>query len=404
MLISLAWKNIWRNKKRSLIILTAIIFGLWGGLMSGAIMMGMGESMVETAINRDLAHIQIHEKSFINEKDISNYIPNGLQILSEAKKIDEVEAVSGRTLIDGMAASPSSTFGAKIIGINPEDAKKVTDVHEKLIEGKYFESKRKNQIVIGKKLAKRLNLKIRSKIVLSFQDLDGAIVYIACRVVGIFKTESSVFDEMNVFVNQTDLFRELATEPIIHEIAVRVESIKTITTTNELVKTNFNTLDVQTWKELAPEVAFLSITMQNFTYMFVAIILFALLFGITNTMLMSVMDRVRELGVLIAVGMKKGKVFAMILFETIFLSITGGLGGILLGGVTINYFSYSGINLSNFASSFESFGSSSILYPFLPFIMYIVLTIMIVFAASIAAIVPALKAIKLDPSEAIRTY
>jgi putative ABC transport system permease protein len=404
MLISLAWKNIWRNKKRSSIILTAIAFGLWGGLLSGALMMGMGESIVNTAIDRDLSHIQIHEKDYLVEKEITNYIPNSQDVMTQIQSMNGVKAVSGRTLIEGMASSPTSSYGVKIVGINPENAKLVTNINEKIVEGSYFETGYKNQMVIGQKLAKRLNLKLHSKMVLSFQGLDGSIVYIACRIVGIYKTESALFDEMNVFVGQTDLVRVLNTESIIHEIAIRTESSKAIPLTDEALKAKFPNLAVHSWKEIAPEIAFLSVTMENFTYLFVAIILFALLFGITNTMLMSVVDRIRELGVLIAVGMKKSRVAMMILLETIFLSVTGGFLGILMGGMSILYFSFSGINLSAFSSSVESFGSSAILYPFLPAVMYITLTIMILFAANIAALMPAWKAIHIHPSEAIRTY
>jgi putative ABC transport system permease protein len=404
MLIPLAWKNIWRNKKRSSIIIIAIAFGMWGGLLSGALMMGMGESIVNTAIDRDLSHIQIHNKNYLMEKELTNFIPNAQDVMDQVQNMNGVKAVSGRTLIEGMASSATSSYGVKIVGIKPDAAKKVTDIHEKIIQGSYFGTDLRNQMVIGQKLAKRLNLKLHSKMVLSFQGLDGSIINIACRIVGIYKTESALFDEMNVFVEQTDLFRVLNTKPIIHEIAIRTVSSKSMPLIDEALKARFPNLAVQNWKEIAPEIAFLSLTMENFTYLFVAIILFALLFGITNTMLMSVVDRIRELGVLIAVGMKKAKVAMMILLETIFLSITGGFVGILLGGLSILYFSFSGINLSAFSSSVESFGSSAILYPFLPTVMYITLTIMIIFAANIAALIPAWKAIHIHPSEAIRTY
>ena len=122
MIVSLAWKNIWRNKKRSLIITIAIAFGLWGGLFSGAIMMGMIESVVDTAINRDLSHIQIHKADYSNENEIINYIPGSMHVLENIKNVDRVKAASGRTLINGMISSPSSSFGTKIIGIKPEDA------------------------------------------------------------------------------------------------------------------------------------------------------------------------------------------------------------------------------------------------------------------------------------------
>ena len=139
-----------------------------------------------------------------------------------------------------------------------------------------------------------------------------------------------------------------------------------------------------------------------FPVIFVGIILMALIFGITNTMLMAVMERTQELGILMAVGMKKGKVFFMILFETVMLSITGGICGMIAGAITITALSRTGLDLTAFASSLESFGASAILYPFLPAEMYIFLVSMIIVAASIASTMPAWKAIHLKPSEAIR--
>jgi len=144
--------------------------------------------------------------------------------------------------------------------------------------------------------------------------------------------------------------------------------------------------------------------MQSFTILFVVIILLALVFGITNTMLMSVMERTREIGILLAVGMKKIKIFTMILLETIMLSISGGLTGIVLGLATISYFAMEGIDLTAVAASLESFGASTLLYPFLPAAMYFTLTILVIIAATIAAIYPALKAIRLQPAEAVRIY
>ena len=404
MILSLAWKNIWRNKKRSLIITIAISFGLWGGLFSGAVMMGMMESVVETAINRDLSHIQIHKADYSQEKEIINYIPGGIHVLENISKMDMVKVASGRTLIDGMISSPTSSFGTKIVGINPEDAIKVTDINQSILEGTYFNAKYRNQIIVGKKLTERLNLKLRSKVVLSFQNLEGEITYIACRIVGIFKTASTLFDETNVYVDQKDLFRILESEPIIHEIAIKVGTTDLIEPTSEKIKSKYESLDVQMWQELAPEIAYLSETTEIYTYVFVAIILLALLFGITNTMLMSVVDRTREFGMLLAIGMKKGRVFVMIVLETIFLSFTGGLIGTLISILSIAYFAGKGIDLSAIAASMESFGASTMLYPFLPLAMYIILTIMIVIAANIAALLPAWKAMHLVPSEAIRTY
>ena len=404
MILALAWKNIWRNKKRSLIITIAIAFGLWGGLFSGAIMMGMIESVVDTAINRDLSHIQIHKIDYAKNKEIVNYIPGSMHIFENISKVENVKTASGRTLINGMISSPTSSYGTKIIGIDPEKEKSVTDINQSLIEGIYFGEKYRNQILVGKKLVDRLDLKLRSKVVLSFQNLEGEITYIACRIVGIFKTASTLFDESNVYVQQNDLFRILESEPVFHEIAIKVNNTEQIKPVADEIKSNYQSLEIKTWSELAPEIAFLSETTEIYTYVFVAIILLALLFGITNTMLMSVVDRIREFGVLLAIGMKKGRVFFMIVLETILLSFTGGVIGTLISIISIAYFGIVGMDLSAIAASLESFGASTMLYPFLPMAMYVILTIMIIIAANIAALLPAWKAMHLVPSEAIRTY
>lgn len=382
--------------------MAATALGLWGSLFAGAIWMGWGESIVQTAIARDLAHIQIHKPGYQENKETANFIPGGMRVLQAVREKAGVQAASGRTLLEGMAASPESTAGVKIVGIDPAYARKTTDIAERLVDGDYFTNRARNPICIGQKLAVRLGLKHHSKIVISFQALDGTLIYAAFKIEGIFKTESSSFDKQNVFVRQTDLFRIMNSEPFIHEIAVRLEMSRRLAQAEEDLKAAFPRLSVQTWKEIAPEVAITSASMESFTYLFLVIILFALIFGITNTMLMAVMERMRELGILIAVGMKKRKILAMILLETLWLSITGGIIGIILGGLTISHFSHAGINFSIVASGLESFGAAVVIFPFLPMNMYLSLPVMIVIAAGLSALLPVWKAVHIQPSKTIK--
>jgi len=404
MLILLAWKNIWRNKKRSIIVILAIMSGLWGGLFSGAIMIGMGESMVNTAIDRDISHIQIHNTGFLDKMEMQLTIPDQEKIINDITCDKNVDAVSGRMIFDAMASSPKSAYGVKVTGVVPEKEQKVTRLHENIIDGSYFETKKRNPIVIGKKLAERLGVKIRSKIVLSFQGLDGEITYIACRVVGIYKTNSSLYDAMNVIVKNEDIYRILNTEPIIHEIAVRAVNANFVPLILVNIKTKVDNLVPDSWKEIAPDLAYIASSMSIFTYLFVAIIIMALIFGITNTMLMAVVDRTHEFGVLIAVGMKRAKIFILIILETLFLSFTGAVGGVILTILTVSYFYSTGIDLSFIATSLESFGASSMVYPELPLDIYLTLTIMVIVAANIASVLPALKVMRLNPSQAIRFF
>lgn len=404
MLFLLAWKNVWRNKKRSLIIIIAIALGLGCGLFASGVMYGMWDSTVNAAIDRDLSHIQIHTEKFKKENLIENYIPGGRKLLSEIEKINGVNAVSERTIIDGMAASATSSTGVEIKGIIPDEEKKVTSVASDIREGKYFGDEVRNPVIIGEGLAEKLDLKLHSKIVLSFQGLDGNIIYAAFRIAGIFKTESSMFDKSNVFVKQSDLFGLMKNEPVIHEIAVRLNTVQVIEPVAKKLRSIYKNLSIETWQQLAPE---LSLTYETLTLelnIFLGIILLALLFGITNTMLMSVMERVRELGVLMAVGMKRKRVFLLIIIETIFLSITGGIIGMMAGAASIWITARKGINLSLFSQGLSSYGISSHLFPGLPGEFYPVLFVMIIITALASAIYPAIKAIKLNPASAIRTY
>jgi putative ABC transport system permease protein len=404
MLIALAWKNIWRNKKRSLIILTAITLGIWAGLFSVAVMFGSWDTTVNSTIDRHLSHLQIHTKAFKDDNLISNYIPDGPELADNIRKLPQVKDVSARVLIEGMASSPGSSGGINIIGVDPEHEKTVTTIANYIIDGDYFSGIKRNPILVGAKLADKLGLKLRSKVVLSFQNIDTTLTYAAFRVAGIFRTESSMFDGSNVFVKQSDLYKVMNNDRIVSEIAVRLKSSNDLDSTLAQLKGMYPSLVIESWKQLAPELELTYQFMIVELEIFLGIIMAALLFGITNTMLMSVMDRVREFGVLLAVGMRRMRVFLLILFETAILSFFGGIIGMLLGSFTIWYFSDKGIDLSLFTEGFSAWGMPSILYPALPLSFYGVLTSMIVLTAIIAAIYPSVKTIKLRPADAIRTY
>jgi len=404
MLLTLAWRNIWRNKKRSLIIITAIAVGLCCGLFASATMFGMWDSMINTTIDRDLGHFQIHSKDFEDEKLISDTIPNFENVISTIKKSKYVTGISSRIMIEGMASSASTSNGVRIIGINPANEKNVTSIYKQVVDGSYFTEDFKNQIVIGEKLADNLGLHIKSKIILSFQGTDGSIIYGAFRIAGIFKTESSVFDKSNVFVKENDLQNLLNSNMFSNEIVVRLTSVQIADSVYIPIKNQFSNLSVKNWGELAPELKLFNDMLMTQMNIFLGIILFALLFGITNTMLMSVMERVREFGVLMAVGMKRSRVFFMIMFETISLSFIGGIAGAILAILFIQYFGSVGINLSAFTEGLSQWSLGTRLYTSLPFSFYPPLVLMILVTAVLGAFYPAIKAIKLNPSNAIRTY
>ncbi|MGB9664020.1 MAG: ABC transporter permease [Ignavibacteria bacterium] len=403
MLAKLAWKNIWRNKKRSFIISISAMFGIWGGILSNGIFVGMWETTIEAAINRELAHIQIHHPKFMNEKLVTYFIENTQEIENLLSKNPSIESFSKRSIIEGMASSPFSVNGVKIIAIEPEKEKLITSIHKQIIEGVYF-SNNDYEILIGQKLADRLKLKLNSKVVLSFQGLNNNFIISAFRVVGIYKTESRIYDETTVFIKQKDLSYTLEQSAPIHEFAIRLVSTDLIDTTTNILKSKLKNYSVENWKQLAPELSLTSEFLYLQLNIFMGIILFALLFGISNTMMMSVFERIREFGLLMAIGMKRIFLFILIILESIFLLFSGGLIGTLLGYISIKLLAIKGIDLSIVEEGLAAYGMSTILYPTLPLHMYITLFFMMTITAIIASISPALRAIRLKPAEAIRTF
>jgi putative ABC transport system permease protein len=404
MLVGIAWRNIWRNKKRSAVLLVAIALGLCGGLFATGVMVGMAESMVNTAIDRELGHLQIHTTSFKTNPAINDFIPGGDSIAASLLSIEGVTGVSARTVIEGMASSPVTNTGVKIEGVVPKGESSVTTISKAIVDGEYLNDVGRYPVIIGRKLADKLDVRVRSKLVLSFPGRDGGIIYGSFRIVGLFESGSSVIDKATVMVRRDDLATLLGSESLVHEIALRLQNAQSLPRVTGSLKLKYAGLAVESWKQLAPELKLTSETTNISMLFFLGIILFGLLFGITNTMLMSVLDRVREFGVLMAIGMKRKRIFTLIILETMFLALSGGVAGVTLGALAVGITKATGINLSVVSEGLLNYGIASMLYPDVPLILYFELGVLVVITALFAAIYPGVKATKLNPAKSIRTY
>ena len=404
MLLSISWRNIWRNKVRSLVIIFSIALGIFAGVIAGAFFKGMADQRVQKVIKTELSFIQVHNPGFEQTSDFSNFISNAEEIDDSLLKIPNVTGVSRRMSIEAMAASAETASGVLILGVFPEDEKTVTNISTKLIDGKYFEGIARNPVVIGKKLAEKLNVKVRSKIIITVQDLENNITSGAFRVAGIYSTDNNMFDESNIFVRFSDI-QKLTTFPFngAHEIAININDNNNLAGVLTAVKDlTGNKLDVKSWKELSPEMSYLTEAMDMYMYIFIIIILMALLFGIINTMLMVVMERTKEIGMLMAIGMNKIKVFSMIVFESVLLSLTGGIVGIIIGALSAKFGETHPIDLSVWAQGYQQLGYDAFVYTSLDPEMLVNVTILVIITGIIAAIYPAYKALKNDPADALR--
>ncbi|MBT8194801.1 MAG: ABC transporter permease, partial [Bacteroidia bacterium] len=254
----------------------------------------------------------------------------------------------------------------------------------------------------SKALAEYLNVKLKSKVVLTMQDKEGNITQVAFKIVGLFETNNAIFDEAFVFARANDLIRECELDTAYHELAIYLNNPDDVNaTTAQLAKMNPNAL-VEDWRKIAPELELIESASGINLFIVSIIIMVALLFSIINTMLMAVLERYKELGVLMAIGLNKLKVFYMIVLETIMLSLVGGPLGLLIGYLTIEYFQVYGIDFSRFSEGLREFGVNAVIRPIVQSEEYFILAGIVIITAIIGAIYPAIKAIRLKPVEAIR--
>lgn len=402
MLLKISWRNVWRNKSRSLIVISSIAVGVWALIAGTGFMNGFMVSYISDTINHNTSNIQVHHPEYGVDKDIQFFIPEAQNKEEDLKQINGVNAVTKRVLVNGMIASAKKASGVEIRGIQPENESLVTNLDSLIVEGEYFEGVKRNPVVIGQKLAEDLGVRIRSKIVLTFSDQDGEMVSAAFRVVGVIKSSAINLNEMTAFVRDSDIQPLIGIGNNYHEIAaitnVLVEEQSVI---SEYRKSHSDDL-IQDWREIAPELAYVSDMFANMLYILMGIILTALVFGIINTMLMAVLERIKELGMLMAVGMNKKKVFFMIVVETIFLGFVGTPIGMVLGFLNVNFYQERGVDLSEYSEGLEAFGYSANLFPYLDSSTYYIVSVGVFMTTIIGAAYPAYKAISLKPVEALQ--
>lgn len=403
MISSFAWRNLWRNKLRSFIIIAAVTLGIFAGIFLTAFANGMVDSRIQSIISTEMSHIQIHQPGFLDNDQFSLLIQNADSIARLIRKTPDVVAATRRIIINSMVASAETGTGVRIIGVDFENERKVTDLNSKIFSGKYLDAADRNPVVISERLSQKLKVGLKNKIIITVQDVNKNISGGAFRIVGIFRTDNMMYDEANIFVRGSDLSHLTGlNEHEAHEIAILLNKNETDNIAKSL-SDELPNLEIKSWKQLSPEAGYLVSAMNQYMLIFIIVILIALCFGIINTMLMVIMERIHELGMLMAIGMNKASVFAMIMLETIFLSLTGGIAGLLIGHAAIKYFEKEGINLFFWKEAFSELGYSSFVYPVIDSATMITTAIFVMIAGIISSLYPAYKALKLNPSEAIRT-
>jgi putative ABC transport system permease protein len=372
----------------------SVVLGVWAGTFINGVYFGMGQNRKEIAIQHEVSHIQVHHPRFKDDKEAVYSLSKDsmAQLLSG---VPEIAAFSLRTVGGAMIANVSGSRGITVNGIDPEAEQTTRPLKDFLVEGVYLDTALKHRAYLSTRLAERMNLEVGGKVVLTLLDTAGNIVAGAFRVCGLFRSENAPFDEQNAYVLKSELDVLLGTPGRIHEAAILLKEESSMERVSALLAQRLPGAQVENWQEMSPETALVINSLDQITVVYIVIIMLALAFGIVNTMLMAVLERSREIGMLLAIGMNRTRLFLMVLLETVLLTLAGLLPGLLLSIGTIEWLGRTGLDLSKVAGEvMRSFGYGAVIYPFVPPETIIQTIVMVAITALISAIFPALRALK----------
>ena len=400
-LTRLAWRYLWRNHRRTIIMLSAITVGVWAMIFMTALTRGMVDQMIKDGISVLPGHVQVHNPAFLDDPSVSNRIALDDAELDDAFESAGFKAWASRVKVPAVIASEYESRGVTLLGIDPAAEREFSFVSYDDVEGRFLENVDDNGVVIGKKLANTLDTEVGKRIVLMSQDPDNEIADRGFRVVGLFTANMPAFEESFVFVGKKAAQKMLRIGDSTTEIVFLGDDYRNIEPTYELVKQRVDgSLDISRWYEVDTYLGTMLKVMDGFVLIWVVVIFLALSFGLVNTLVMAVFERIREIGLMLALGMKPASILGQIIIESMLLLAVGLAIGDVLAWATIQPLQ-GGIDISAVAEGMEMMGASSVLYPKLYWSDIILANVVVLMLGFLASLSPAWRASRYEPVEAI---
>lgn len=401
---ALAWRNLWRNHRRTLIMLSAVSVGSWAMIFLTALTQGMVTDMVRQGLAVLPGHAQAHHPAFRDDPNIVNLLPLADSELESRLARGDFAAWSTRINVPAFVASERETRGVTLLGIDPERERDFTFVDLETLEGRFLEAVDDSGVVIGRKLAETLETRVGKRIVVMSQSPDNEVADRGFRIVGVFRAELPSQEENYIFVGKAVVQKLLGVPDRVTEAVVFGTDFRkpqpALDRLDSLVSADGVT--AQSWKDLDVYLSTTLAAMDGFVLVWVIVIFLALSFGLVNTLLMAVFERVREIGVMLALGVKPAAILLQIVLESMLLLGIGLLIGNLLAFASVQLIS-DGIDISMVADGMEMMGATSRLVPDLRMQDVVLANGVVLVLGFFASLSPAWRASRYEPVEAITT-
>jgi len=403
--LTMAWRNVWRNRRRSALTVSVIALSLTFNILMRGIGDGFHEQMVDNSVRAHIGHLQVHRSGYHDDPGLNRTLPDPAAVQRALAALPGVRGYSLRVLGDGLASTDDNSAGIAIVGIDPTEERTVTTIERAITEGRYLDGPDPRPILVGDRLATTLKTRVGDKVVLLVQAADGSMGAQLFRVGGLFRSGSPDLDRNVAYVRRSDAQDLFALGDRVTEAVVLLESSAAVEGAQASLAAALagGTYEVLTWSQVEPFLEQFIVLDDAFFYIIVGILFIVISIGILNTILMSVFERVREFGVMMALGTRPRQVVRLVVLEAIVLAAVGSAVGGTLGSLATLYFADAGIDLSSFAEGAASIGiTTTVVYSELTAANVILSNLAVFVLVVLVALYPAVHAARLRPVDAIR--
>jgi ABC-type lipoprotein release transport system permease subunit len=397
----LAWRYLWRNYRRTGIMLLAIAVGVWAMIFMTALMRGMVDQMIGDGIDALPGYVQVHHPDFRDDPNIANSLAAPDAALRAALDEPPVTAWAPRVKLPAIIASERNTRGVTLLGVIPDREIALALDPASIVAGRFLDGPQDPGLVVGRRMLDRLETDLGKRVVVMSQDPENNIADRGFRIVGVFEGDLAGQEEQWIYAGLETVQTLLSMGDRISEIAVAGGNYRDVEALLARVREAAPaSAEVLPWTELEPYLGMMMGVMDGFVLVWIVVIFLALSFGLVNTLMMAVFERVREIGLMLALGMKPAAILYQVLLESLMLLALGLVLGNLLAVLTI-WPIRDGIDLSAVAEGFEMMGASSTLYPALHGRDLVTANGVVLVLGILTGLLPAWRASQYRPVEAI---
>ena len=406
MLLIIAWRNIWRNRRRTLITSGSVFFAIILAVIMRSATDGVYEGMIRNVVSFSSGYIQIHQKGYWEERSIENAMKVNDDILSKFLKQEGVTQCTSRLESFALGSGKGKTKGMAFIGIEPAKEQDANGLANKVTKGSYLLTENDNGIILGEGLANYFNIKPGDSLVLISQGYHASSAAGIFPVRGILSLGSPQLNDNMAYISLKNAQQFLSADSLCTSVSFYLSDVKDLDPVANSLRSSFSSMpfEVMTWKEMMPEMDQFIVADRSGHFIVIAILYLVISFGLYSTVLMMTYERRHEFGILVSIGMKKSKLMTLVFLETMFVTFFGALLGMVSSFGVILYFVYNPIRFTGqLKEVYERFGVEPVISMSLTPSIFYYQALIIFLLALFVTIYPSLRILKLRPVEAMRS-